>query len=153
MKSQSPNFKLFKEPRIDSKKSIPPANVALQAGTITLFLTRFLAPIDCLKTPALPVSAWGRRKDNTVSGKWSISLTGHQLFMETWPREEDIIVCGDSNGRRREQRCRFQRKFSRQSYGLKVQYVHFTAKYQNMWVTVEQYYTGTYYEVVGYLCN
>ncbi len=73
--------------------------------------------------------------------------------MVTETGEEDSIVYGDSNGRRREQRCRFQRKFSKQNYGRKVQYVHFTLKYRNMWVTVEQYYTGTYYEVVGYLCN
>ncbi len=40
--------------RIDSKESISPAYVACRAGTTTLFLlTCFLAPIDCLKIPAL----------------------------------------------------------------------------------------------------
>jgi hypothetical protein len=53
--------------------------------------------------------------------------------MVTETGEEDSIVYGDSNGRRREQRCRFQRKFSKQNYGRKVQYVHFTLKYRNMW--------------------
>jgi hypothetical protein len=38
-------------PGIDSKESIPPANVAWRTVTITLH-TRFLAPIDCLKIPA-----------------------------------------------------------------------------------------------------
>ncbi len=36
-------------------ESIPPAYVSWRAGTITLFQipTRFLAPTDCLKIPAL----------------------------------------------------------------------------------------------------
>ncbi len=35
---KSPNFKLSRSPRIDSKESIPPAYVARRAGTATLFL-------------------------------------------------------------------------------------------------------------------
>jgi hypothetical protein len=44
-------FKLFVSQRIDSIESILPAYVAWRAGTTTLFLvlSRFLAPIDCLK--------------------------------------------------------------------------------------------------------
>jgi hypothetical protein len=65
--------KLLRSLGIDSKESIPPAYVAWRAGTTTLFLlgidpaslcsmagrydnpipTRFLAPIDCSKIPAL----------------------------------------------------------------------------------------------------
>ncbi len=41
-------FKLLKSPRIDSKKSIPPAG-----RYDNPIPTRFLAPIDCLKIPAL----------------------------------------------------------------------------------------------------
>ncbi len=41
------------DPQHCSKESIPPVYVAWQAGTITPIPTRFLAPIDCLKIPAL----------------------------------------------------------------------------------------------------
>ena len=47
-------FKLLRSPRIDSKDYIPPAYVAWRAGTTTLFLTRFLAPLNCSKIPAHP---------------------------------------------------------------------------------------------------
>ncbi len=48
-------FGLLRSPEIDSKGPIPPGCVAWWAGMKTLFLfpTRFLAPIDCLKIPAL----------------------------------------------------------------------------------------------------
>ncbi len=42
-------FKRLWSPGIDSKEWTPPAYVAWRAGTITLFL----APIGCLKIPAL----------------------------------------------------------------------------------------------------
>ncbi len=43
-------FKYIRNPWIDSKESIPPAYVACYDNPIP---TRFLAPIDCLKIPAL----------------------------------------------------------------------------------------------------
>ncbi len=43
------------EPGIDFTELNSPAYVAWRAGTTTLFLTRFLAPMDCLKIPALGV--------------------------------------------------------------------------------------------------
>ncbi len=46
-------FKLLRNLGIDSKESIPPTYVAWRAGATTLFPTRFLAPIDCSKIPAL----------------------------------------------------------------------------------------------------
>ncbi len=45
-------FKRLRSPGIDSKERIPPAYAARRAGTITLYPTKFLAPIDCLKIPA-----------------------------------------------------------------------------------------------------
>jgi hypothetical protein len=45
-------FKLLKGPRIDSKESIPPA-CSLTGRNDNPLPTRFLAPIDCLKIPAL----------------------------------------------------------------------------------------------------
>jgi len=58
---------------IDSKELIPPAYVAWRAGTINLFFTRFLAPIDCLKIPAQGSHTThrltsGRRGDALVRG-------------------------------------------------------------------------------------
>ncbi len=47
--SRARTFKCLWGPGIDSKEWIPPAYVAWRAGTITLFL----APIGCLKIPAL----------------------------------------------------------------------------------------------------
>ncbi len=45
-------FKLLRRPRIDSKKPIPPAYVV--GGPVRHPIpTRFLAPIDCIKIPAL----------------------------------------------------------------------------------------------------
>jgi hypothetical protein len=46
---QSPNFKLLRSPRIDSKESIPPDYVAGYDNHIPI---RFLATIDCSKIPA-----------------------------------------------------------------------------------------------------
>ncbi len=46
-------------PRIDSKGPIPPAYVAWRAGPENPTPTRFLAPIDCLKIPALNCPSWG----------------------------------------------------------------------------------------------
>ncbi len=44
-------FKLLRSPGIDSKESIPPASVAWQAGTTTLFLLIF--SLYCSKIPAM----------------------------------------------------------------------------------------------------
>ncbi len=46
-------FKLSRSPGIDSEKSIPTACEARRAGMTTPIPTRFLDPIDCLKTSAL----------------------------------------------------------------------------------------------------
>jgi hypothetical protein len=48
-------FKLLGSPVIDSKESIPPAYVAWRINQQydNPILTRFLAPIDCSKIPAL----------------------------------------------------------------------------------------------------
>ncbi len=48
----SRNLKLVRSPRIGPKETIPSGCVAWRAGTTTLLLFRFLAPIDCLKIPA-----------------------------------------------------------------------------------------------------
>jgi hypothetical protein len=61
-------FKLWRNPGIDSKESIPPAYVARRAGTIT----RFLDPIDCLITPALSFTG-----KNTVHTSVGPSHTGN----------------------------------------------------------------------------
>jgi hypothetical protein len=57
MASRDGIFRLLRSPRIDSKGSIPPAYVAWQAGTITLFLLGSLLPIDCSKILAHAVMA------------------------------------------------------------------------------------------------
>jgi hypothetical protein len=46
-------FKFLRSPRIYSKEPLPHGCVAWRAGTTTPFPTRFLAPIDGLKIPAL----------------------------------------------------------------------------------------------------
>jgi len=46
-------FLLLRRPRIDSKEPIMPVCVDWLASTTTLFLLGSLAPIDCLKIPAL----------------------------------------------------------------------------------------------------
>jgi len=45
-------IKLLKSPGIDSKESIPPANVAWRAGTTILILLGSKPSIDCSKIPA-----------------------------------------------------------------------------------------------------
>ncbi len=49
---QSPNFKLLRSPRIDSKEPIPPG---WKVRYDNLTPTRLKAPIDCLKIPAQAV--------------------------------------------------------------------------------------------------
>ncbi len=53
--SLSPNFKLLRSQIIDSKQPIPPGCVAWRAVYDNPIPSRFLAPIDCLKIPALAV--------------------------------------------------------------------------------------------------
>ncbi len=62
-------FKRLWSPRIDSKIWIPPAHVARWAGTITL------APIDCLKIPALT------RKGFILKARWRL-ITGTEYGPE-----------------------------------------------------------------------
>ncbi len=50
------------------RDSIPPAYVAGRAGTTTLFLTRFLAPIDCIKIPAQATWAGGIDSLESIPG-------------------------------------------------------------------------------------
>ncbi len=45
-------LKLLRSPWIDSSESILPAYVARRTGTITLFLLRFLSPMEYIKIPA-----------------------------------------------------------------------------------------------------
>jgi hypothetical protein len=42
--NQSPNFKLLRSPKIDSKESIQPAYIPWRAGMSTLFLVGSLPP-------------------------------------------------------------------------------------------------------------
>ncbi len=53
LKARAQIFKLLRSPKIESKEQIPPGFVAWRAGTTTLFPLGSLAPIDCLKIPAL----------------------------------------------------------------------------------------------------
>jgi hypothetical protein len=50
---QSPICKSLRSLGIYSKELIPPAYVAWRPGTTNPIPTRFLAPIDCYKIPAL----------------------------------------------------------------------------------------------------
>ncbi len=72
------SFKLVRNPRLDSKESIPPACVASWGRYDNPIPTRFLASIDCLKIPALLVtcnvtvlvSYWSRTKP---PGLWLVA--------------------------------------------------------------------------------
>jgi hypothetical protein len=63
--NQSPYFKHLWSPGIDSKEWIPPAYVASRAGYDNPIPTRFLAPVDCLKIPAL-----AGRYDNPIPARF-----------------------------------------------------------------------------------
>ncbi len=76
-------FKLLRSPGIDSNKPIPPAYVTLARRCNNPIPTWFLAPIECLKIPALmaqPIAPFQR----TVI--WEVWLGAISLVKEPGPK-------------------------------------------------------------------
>jgi hypothetical protein len=87
-------FKLLRSPGIDTKESIPPANVAWAGRYDNPIPTRFLVSINCYKIPA-QVAACHREERKTRSGV-DRAETGSVLPVSTCELHKSYLLY-DSN--------------------------------------------------------